>query len=133
MDPTENLRDQLELANKIANYTHTGPTWTDPSYLWATELAERVLALNEWIRRGGFLPEQWTKKQHGLTQRGEHEANSHHKGTESKDVLEESIVSDSRRSCQGGQELPTIPLSCMPPLASGHEEETKMKSNEENQ
>ncbi len=51
MDPNANLSEMLELAHKVQN---------DP-YRWmsAERLAELVLALDQWIRKGGAIPDQW--------------------------------------------------------------------------
>lgn len=53
MDPNANLLEQLELAHKIAE---AGP---QDSGGYADRLAELVFALNEWIKRGGSLPDVW--------------------------------------------------------------------------
>jgi hypothetical protein len=53
MDPSTNLKEQLYHAEEIVNSDF--PLAED-----ATRLAELVLALNEWITRGGFLPSAWT-------------------------------------------------------------------------
>jgi hypothetical protein len=56
MDPDANLKEQLELARSIAEQ--------DPqSITEASRLAELVLALNEWITGGGFLPSAWKGEQ----------------------------------------------------------------------
>lgn len=52
MDPNANLKEQLELAEKLQR-THAIDD--------CQRLAELVLALNEWIEQGGFLPESWSK------------------------------------------------------------------------
>ena len=59
MDPDAALRRIIELAERAVD--------ADPGKLpdyetvldLATELAETVLGLDEWIRKGGFLPEDW--------------------------------------------------------------------------
>jgi hypothetical protein len=52
MDPTANLAEQLLLANSLLDgLTDSGRA--------AERLAELVLALNEWLAKGGFPPEQW--------------------------------------------------------------------------
>ncbi len=55
MDPTENLKEQLRLAARMASDT---ALW---SHADAERLAELVIALDEWISKGGFLPAQWQK------------------------------------------------------------------------
>ena len=52
MDPDENLREQLELAKLM--HTHD-------DYGEALRLAELVRDLDEWIKKGGFLPAAWMK------------------------------------------------------------------------
>ena len=56
MDPDANLNEQLVIAmtmlDKESEHIDTGD---------AVRLAELVLALDEWLRRGGFLPKQWRK------------------------------------------------------------------------
>lgn len=53
MDPNANLRAQLDLACEIL----AGRVKTTQIEDKATELAELVVALNDWIRNGGFLPD----------------------------------------------------------------------------
>lgn len=57
MDPTANLREQIALADQIIKSESGNPQWSP-----AIELAELVLALNDWIAGGGFLPEQWQQE-----------------------------------------------------------------------
>lgn len=55
MDPNANLKEILELAKWIED---------NGNYVvreHASRLAELVLALNEWITKGGFLPSRWQK------------------------------------------------------------------------
>ncbi len=56
MDVDENLREQLELANRIID-RHNGGEPADESEV--DRLAELILALDEWIRKGGMLPRRW--------------------------------------------------------------------------
>lgn len=59
MDPTANLKEQLELSDWLlddANYR--GDHYADK----ALELAELVSALHHWIIRGGHLPRQWQQE-----------------------------------------------------------------------
>ena len=55
MDPNANLEEQLELAHKLLLCDY-GERPFD-----AERLAELVVALDEWIRKGGFLPARWRK------------------------------------------------------------------------
>lgn len=59
MDPSANLTEQLKIAARIqaANVTDDDCLVND-----AERLADLVLALDEWICKGGFLPERWTRK-----------------------------------------------------------------------
>lgn len=50
MDPTANLNRQLELAKALV----------EAGSPEAAELAELVLALDEWLTRGGLRPEPWS-------------------------------------------------------------------------
>lgn len=57
MDPTANLKEQLDLAKEILE--------GKPLPGAAERLAELVIALHEWLKSGetfGFLPAQWRKK-----------------------------------------------------------------------
>jgi hypothetical protein len=54
MDPTANLAEQLDLANSILHDGVEGPEDSE-------RLAELVLALHDWINKGGFLPNQWKR------------------------------------------------------------------------
>lgn len=68
MDPTENLKSQMRL---VVNIVRTIDGSEDingdiPSLhkvaRMANELAEHVDALNTWLSKGGFLPDQWSKE-----------------------------------------------------------------------
>lgn len=52
MDPEENLREQLWLARSLVEAE-------SPKKESAQRLAELVLALDEWLRKGGVLPRTW--------------------------------------------------------------------------
>lgn len=59
MDPTENVKEQLRLARKMLRAidgSHEVPDVRDTA-----RLAELVVALNDWLRKGGFLPEGWAR------------------------------------------------------------------------
>jgi hypothetical protein len=58
MDPTANLREQLDIARVIVASEESGETVIDPSEI--PRLAELVVALDAWIRSGGFLPAEWS-------------------------------------------------------------------------
>lgn len=53
MDPEENLKEQLRISERIQKGEQTTGD--------AMRLAELVEALDEWIRKGGFLPSPWKK------------------------------------------------------------------------
>jgi hypothetical protein len=55
MDPVANLNAQLEAARAIFN-CGTVPYLRDKKCELAEELAELVIALDEWRRSGGFDP-----------------------------------------------------------------------------
>jgi hypothetical protein len=57
VDPNANLAEQLELAERIMD----DPGRSDMTATWPISLAELVLALDEWIRGGAFLPDAWKK------------------------------------------------------------------------
>ena len=66
MDPTACLTKIRQLIREIEDFR---ADWDDPQptqgpVLMVTlgaELADHVEALDEWIKGGGFLPEQWRK------------------------------------------------------------------------
>ena len=64
MDPNANLYEQIKCATRIIhafdNADEATGEWTvnqDDAY----RLAETVCALDQWIRKGGFLPTQWER------------------------------------------------------------------------
>ncbi len=76
MDPTANLTEQREIAARLQHYCSHGPTQhTEPfspgqaQYAYgvthfladAERLAELVVALDEWLQKGGALPEPWDR------------------------------------------------------------------------
>lgn len=56
MDPTENLRTQKLIANRILR--SKGKPDPDDCAL----LAELVVDLDKWLAKGGFLPEPWMSR-----------------------------------------------------------------------
>ena len=68
MDPDANLIEQRHVAQDIMRIwdncpedgTYTAKQLNDLSYL-AMRLAELQVALDEWIKGGGFLPAGWRK------------------------------------------------------------------------
>jgi hypothetical protein len=68
MDPTANLREQLELAARSQQIWDECPedgNWTEDQEIELSHicirLGELVEALNGWITKGGFYPEQWRR------------------------------------------------------------------------
>ena len=66
MDPIANLDEQLTLSREIQALGESVPESAESQTaaeldicLKAGRLAELVLALDEWIRNGGFLPVRW--------------------------------------------------------------------------
>ena len=55
MDPNENLAHQLRLAKSIIDDEY------EVDSADAVDLAELVVALNDWIVAGGFLPAAWKR------------------------------------------------------------------------
>lgn len=56
MDPDENLREQKELAERLLHAKNSGG-WSQFSDV--SRLCELVLALSEWLEKGGFPPKAW--------------------------------------------------------------------------
>lgn len=56
MDPNANLKEQRRI---IARFFEEGSEYIDTGD--ALRLAELAQALDEWISKGGFLPEAWRK------------------------------------------------------------------------
>jgi hypothetical protein len=59
MDPDANLAEQLRLALLIQQDMDAGACDVDGER--AGRLADLVLALNEWLARGGALPGAWKR------------------------------------------------------------------------
>lgn len=59
MDPTANLKEQIEIADQILEDEEDD---TDPDPADAVRLAGLVHALHHWMQKGGHLPEQWKKR-----------------------------------------------------------------------
>ena len=61
MDPNANLAEQLDSAKAIlAAEDLDSDALTD-----ITRLSELVIALDDWIKKGGFLPTDWNFKSGG--------------------------------------------------------------------
>lgn len=58
MDPEVNLEEQKELAKKLLHGERTTPEDFEDD---VARLAELVLALDEWLSKGGFLPRAWKR------------------------------------------------------------------------
>lgn len=62
MDPNEAYRQVLEWAEQVAAASNDAEA--DPPDMWdAEQAAEYFLALDGWIRSGGFLPRAWSPDQ----------------------------------------------------------------------
>ena len=59
MDPDSNLTEQLEIAKDILGAVDHGGEIDEDDVV---RLAELIESLDEWIRRGGFLPKCWSRK-----------------------------------------------------------------------
>lgn len=67
MDPDTNLAEQLALAADAIRQANEDPPVTAPNDVLATavDLAERVVALDKWLRNGGFRPVAWARHEIG--------------------------------------------------------------------
>lgn len=61
MDPDANLKEQRILALRMTS-DHDDPESNGIDQDDANRLAELVLALDEWIKNGGFLPKAWSPR-----------------------------------------------------------------------
>jgi len=63
MDPDANLKEQLQLAAALedVDYDQLDENSKEAAISDACRLAELVLALDEWISKGGFLPKLWSR------------------------------------------------------------------------
>jgi hypothetical protein len=60
MDPTANLAEQVRLAKEIQKIVDGElPASVMETWQRTSRLSELVLALNEWMLKGGFPPRQW--------------------------------------------------------------------------
>ena len=63
MDPNENLKEQLEIVEWLQEQDYTEDGTMDRYLAKSLRLAALVEALNDWIVKGGFIPEKWHQKQ----------------------------------------------------------------------
>jgi hypothetical protein len=65
MDPNENLEETRDLAEKLHDVGDVlvGPVVADADD--ALRLCELTRALDQWVMRGGFLPEEWGHRCNG--------------------------------------------------------------------
>jgi hypothetical protein len=56
MDPNANLKETLELAEAITAASDNEQPINEDD---AVRLAELVIAMNEWMQKGGFCPTRW--------------------------------------------------------------------------
>ena len=61
MDPDSNLAEQIRIAEGLVDEDEDSMSASDmaSSLHAAQRLAELVLALDGWVRSGGFLPKAW--------------------------------------------------------------------------
>jgi hypothetical protein len=62
MDPHANLEEQLNLASRLI-YEQENERPSKPQDI--IRLAELILALDTWIKRGGALPSEWQRHEEG--------------------------------------------------------------------
>jgi hypothetical protein len=60
VDPTTNLVKQIALAKSLIGRHDVNQ---EPIDIEAIGLCELVLALDQWLRRGGFLPAPWSQQE----------------------------------------------------------------------
>jgi hypothetical protein len=63
MDPNANLEAMRRVAERILNYRDDVTPMEVAGD--AGRLADLVVALDEWITKGGFLPKEWQPKKPG--------------------------------------------------------------------
>ena len=63
MDPNANLEEQLMISRALIKDDENKMSSSDMASALhsAQRLAEYVVALDEWITKGGFLPSKWRK------------------------------------------------------------------------
>lgn len=61
MDPDRVLSRITDLAERIVSAAPQGMEWST-LVSRTEELAETILSLDEWLRRGGFLPQPWKRE-----------------------------------------------------------------------
>lgn len=71
MDPTQCLKELLEMKDRLNEFFDQDAIDDYMSCGYGVEdlefLLQRIEALHEWMAKGGFLPEQWTKNREGAT------------------------------------------------------------------
>jgi hypothetical protein len=61
MDPNENVKRQRQVADQIIAAMEDGNITNSMICTLADDLAELVVALDDWLTNGGFLPSEWTR------------------------------------------------------------------------
>ena len=59
VDPDANLKEQIRIAKQIIQAIDKGEEID--MFERGDRLAELVIALDEWITRGGFIPGRWVR------------------------------------------------------------------------
>jgi len=60
MDPNETLKKLLRIAGQVMRDDSEEDIWFSKQQA-AIELAEGISDLDEWLAKGGFLPERWSE------------------------------------------------------------------------
>ncbi len=62
MDPTQTLKEMTELADEIRVLCESDDGDLNQFVDAVESLTNYVTSLDEWMRNGGFLPDQWNKE-----------------------------------------------------------------------
>ena len=67
MDPDENLKTQRDLSHELSEtlFDDEDKPLSKETEETCARLAESVQAMDEWIRRGGFIPKEWARNANG--------------------------------------------------------------------
>lgn len=60
MDPDINLNETLQLAKRFILMSQMANDTVTYDENEVTRLSELIVSLDEWISKGGFLPQRWT-------------------------------------------------------------------------
>lgn len=62
MDPNANLEEQRRIVMRMLDHSCSVSCSCNQCAHDGARLAELVKALDEWITKGGFLPQAWSRK-----------------------------------------------------------------------